>query len=321
MSMSSTTPPLISIITPSFNQGKYIEQTILSVINQDYPNIEYIVIDGGSTDETREILARYETRLSWVSEPDRGQADAINKGFQRASGVIFAWLNADDLYTPGAVSTVMRYFEEHPEVHFVYGDALALDENGHSYGIRTHVRETTLDELINVGDYIVQPAVFWRADLWRDIGLLDETLHYTLDYEYWMRTARHYKPVYIPVCLAQERLYAQAKTFMGAIKRLEEIEMVARRNGGAGIPISMREEAAANYAVRGFAKVARIQAEGIADLRLALQLRPPFIRFLKYFCILFFFGSGSLSRFWLNLNRIRWRRKQHVTFPITTKDY
>src|SRR5262249_45140624 len=122
--------PLVSIVTPSFNQGRFIRETIESVLLQDYPNLEYMVIDGGSTDETVSILERYRDRFFWVSEPDRGQAHAINKGWKRAKGDILAWLNSDDMYLPGAISNAARYLVDHPEIGLVYGDGYHVAEDG-----------------------------------------------------------------------------------------------------------------------------------------------------------------------------------------------
>src|SRR5688572_25596277 len=122
--------PLVSIVTPSYNQGRYIEETIQSVLNQDYPNLEYLVLDGGSTDETLEILKRYEGRLVWISEKDRGQADAINKGFHLAKGRILGWLNSDDTYSPGAIRKVAQYFQTHRDVGLLYGEGYHVDTAG-----------------------------------------------------------------------------------------------------------------------------------------------------------------------------------------------
>ncbi len=155
--------PLITVVTPSYNHERFIEATIQSVLTQDYAPIEYIVMDGGSTDGTLDILRKYEDRLTWVSERDKGQGDAINKGFRRATGDIWCWLNSDDLFTPGALKTVAEFFQSHPDASFVYGDAEAITLDGTPAGIRTHIRPTDFDFLLNGGDPIVQPAAFWRA--------------------------------------------------------------------------------------------------------------------------------------------------------------
>lgn len=305
--------PLVSIITPSYNQAAYIEQTILSVRQQDYPRIEHLVIDGGSTDGTLDILRRYPDRLKWISEQDRGQADAINKGFRLATGDILGWVNSDDLYAPGAIRAVVEHFQQHPDHHFVYGDCEALDETGRSYGIRTHVKPGDWRELVFGLDFIVQPASFWRADVWRTCGELDESLRYTLDYEYWMRVARRYAIHYIPVLLAKERLYAAAKTFSGAVTRIEEIEMVARRHGGDGLPRNYRAEGAANYALRALERARRGDwAAAKADWQRVREIRPPRVKFLRYFGAMALLGPERISDIWLWLNRQRQGRKAGV---------
>lgn len=306
----------VSIITPSFNQAKYIEETILSVREQNYPHIEHIVIDGGSTDGTLDILRKYEDKLTWISEKDRGQADAINKGFRRATGDILGWVNSDDMYVPGAIQAVVEHFQAHPEDSFIYGDAEALDESGKSYGIRTHVKQGGWKELVGELDFIVQPASFWRAALWQQCGELDEALHYTLDYEYWMRAAKQFPPHYVPVLLARERLYAAAKTFSGAVTRMDEIEMVAQRHGGDGLPYNYRAEAAANYVLRGFKRlVGREWAGGKADLKRAVEIRPPLLKFAKYLGALTLLGPEALSDIWLGLNQRRAGRKAGTRMP------
>src|SRR4030067_2556851 len=129
--------PLVSIVTPSYNQAEFLEKTILSVINQDYPRLEYFVMDGGSTDGSLEIIKRFEHRITnWISEPDRGQSDAINKGWSMASGDIFAWLNSDDMYAPGAVQAAVQAFRENPEAGMVYGDAILVDRDGNELTIK-----------------------------------------------------------------------------------------------------------------------------------------------------------------------------------------
>ena len=186
-----------SIITPSYQQGQFITQTIRSVLEQNYTAIEYIVMDGGSTDSTLEILRHYEDRLQWYSEPDDGQADAINKGFTLASGDVFAWLNSDDYYAPGTIKRVADYFATHPETAFVYGDAIGIDLKERNYGVRMHVGlrqkiiESDFDILLNLYDFLVQPACFWRASLWREIGQLIQ--HCTM---LWTTTIGYASPTF-----------------------------------------------------------------------------------------------------------------------------
>ncbi len=311
----ASTRPLISVVTPSFNQGHYIEATVWSVLEQDYPHLEYIVVDGGSTDQTLDILRRYEDRLSWSSQPDQGQADAINKGFAQANGEIMGWLNSDDIYAPGALRAVATYFEQHPDAMFVYGDAIGIDRTGKQYGVRQHIRQrqrypdSDFDVLLQRYDFIVQPASFWRRTLWRDVGALNLHLRYSMDYEYWMRVAKQYSLDYLPVTLAYERLYGEAKTGSGTIERLDEIEQVALRQGGSGIPAHYRAEAAAHYAARGVQHALRGKFEAMnADFAASRALQAPFPSFARYLLVMLLFGSQAIPNAWLWLNRWRTRR-------------
>lgn len=311
------TPPKISIITPSYNQAPYIEATLRSVLDeQDYPNLEYWVIDGGSTDGTLDILRRYEGRLRWISEPDGGQADAINKGMRLATGDILAWMNSDDLYAPGALRAAGEYFAAHPETMFLYGDALAIDEHDASHGIRVHVRAADADYLVNTGDPIVQPASFWRREVWQACGELDVSLRYALDYEYWMRVARRYPLTYLPVVLAKERLYADAKTFRGSIARSEEIAASARRHGGAGFPSHFADEAAVSYLMRALRLALRRDLAGArADLGRARAARHSWYRFVLYLGVNMLLGARGVPRARLLQNRLRQQRKHESRFP------
>lgn len=305
--------PLVSIVTPSFNQAHFLEKAILSVSQQDYPYIEHLVVDGGSTDGTLGLLERYSHRLRWISEPDNGQADAINKGFRMAKGAIFAWLNADDLYAPKAIRTVVEYFKTHPDAYFVYGDALAIDEYGRPYGLRMNVKPTQLRDLVQVGDAIVQPAAFWRAELWRTVGELDTTLHYNLDYEYWMRVAARYDLHYLPCCLAWERLYALAKTFTGNLERMEEMAQVAERHGGKGIPANFRPEAASYYWLRAWDHLLRRQwREAREDFRRAWQTNNSPSRLALYLGALLLFGDAGIPRLRLYSNYLRARLRRRA---------
>lgn len=203
---------LASIITPSYNQAGYIEDTILSVKNQDYPNIEHLVIDGGSTDDTVDVLKRYDDHLVWLSEPDDGQADAINKGYRLAKGeIIGSWLNSDDTYMAGVVSAVVEYFQNRPEVDWVYGDGYFTNEQGEVLW-RVDGQPFDLKKLICEYQYIFQPSVFFRKKVLDDIGFVDASLHMTMDYDFLIRLGLKFKAGYIPQVLATRRLHAEAKT-------------------------------------------------------------------------------------------------------------
>jgi len=187
--MHTTTNPLVSIITPSYNQANFLEQTIRSVLAQDYQPIELIIIDGASTDGSVEIIRKYETELAyWISEPDQGQADAINKGFNRARGDIVAWLNSDDLYLPGAVSQAVDALRTDPDLGMVFSDALTIDAQGRPLNMLVF-GDWGLEELMSFR-IVCQPAVFIRRTVLDQTGFLDPDYHYLLDHHLWIRIAK-----------------------------------------------------------------------------------------------------------------------------------
>lgn len=225
--------PLVSIVTPSFNQARYIEATIQSVLAQDYPRIEYIIIDGGSTDGTVEIIKNYEGRLaSWVSEPDEGQTDAINKGFARAKGDILAWINSDDTYEPEAVAAAVRYLEGHPDVGLVYGDCSFINESGGVIG-KFNAAQTDLPLLRRGYVHIPQQASFFRADLWRQVGPLDTSFYFAMDYDLWTRLAARSDIKYVPQTWANFRLHTSGKTIVADDRCWPEMIRVHYRDGGS----------------------------------------------------------------------------------------
>lgn len=228
--------PLVSIITPSFNQGEFIAATIDSVLTQDYPAIEYLVVDGGSTDGTLDVLRSYGARLNWISEPDQGQADAVNKGIARTQGAIVAWLNADDLYVPGAVARGVAELEAHPNAALVYGNAEFIDRAGTVLGPCPQVEPFDLARLLHHLDFIVQPATFFRRAAFERVGGLDVGLRYCLDYDLWLRLARQSAVRYSATPLAQARIYPETKTASGGLARLDEIERMVRRYGRNMLP-------------------------------------------------------------------------------------
>lgn len=201
---------LVSIITPSFNQARYLEATIESVLSQDYPRIEYIVIDGASTDGSVDIIKKHENRLAfWVSEKDSGQADAINKGLARTNGDIVAWLNSDDYYLPKAISNAVKVFEGIPGLVMAYGDMLAVNELGQTFNTLKY-KQLSLEDLLCF-QIIGQPAVFFRREAFEKTGGLDTTFHYLLDHHLWIRLAQQGKILHVPQTWAAARYHAEAK--------------------------------------------------------------------------------------------------------------
>ncbi|MFN8435163.1 MAG: glycosyltransferase family 2 protein [Anaerolineales bacterium] len=201
---------LVSIITPSYNQAKYLEQTITSVLDQTYPSIEYIVVDGKSKDGSVDIIKKYVDKLAyWVSEKDKGQADAINKGFSRATGEIIAWLNSDDYYLPETVQDAVKIFEENPDVVLVYGNMLAVDENSVTFNTMKY-RQLTLKDLLCF-NIIGQPAVFMRRSALQQTNGLDATFHFLLDHLLWIQIAKQGKILHVNQTWAAARYHAEAK--------------------------------------------------------------------------------------------------------------
>lgn len=207
--------PRLSVVTPSFNQASFLEETIRSVLLQNYPNLEYIVIDGGSTDGSVEIIRRYEPWLAyWVSEPDRGQAHAINKGLARSTGQILAWLNSDDTYLPDTLWKITKLYQQKPDTQLVYGSAIFTDESGtHTNLYSGQPLKAGLDRMKYwLGWPIPQPTVFFSRDLLVRYSTLDETYRYALDYEWLIRLSQYVEFVCLPDVLATYRLHGQSKT-------------------------------------------------------------------------------------------------------------
>jgi glycosyltransferase involved in cell wall biosynthesis len=225
--------PLVSIVTPSFNQVRFLEETMRSALEQDYPRIEYIVMDGGSTDGSVEIIKKYEAHLAyWESTADKGQTDAINKGFGRASGEMLAWLNSDDLLLPGAVSSAVRFLQAHPEVGMVYGDAIFINAEGEKIG-NFSAAQTDLKRLQRGYVHIPQQAAFFRADLWHKVGPLDTSFYFAMDYDLWVRLAREAQLLYVPELWASFRLHGDTKTIAEDDRCWPEMLRVHYRNGGS----------------------------------------------------------------------------------------
>lgn len=224
--------PKVSIITPSYNQGRFLEASILSVLGQDYPNIEYIIVDGGSKDESVEIIQKYADRLAWwVSEKDKGHADALNKGFSHATGEILAWLNSDDIYYPSAVSEAVAYLNEHPEVGMVYGDALLIDNTGKATG-KFASKQTSYHAMLRGSVHIPQATTFYRTSLWKQVGPLDLSLFFAFDYDLWVKLAKVSEIRYLPRLWAQFRLHGEGKSVVNDDRCYPDMMRVSKREGG-----------------------------------------------------------------------------------------
>jgi glycosyltransferase involved in cell wall biosynthesis len=223
--------PLITIITPSFQQARFLRACLDSVLNQDYPNLEYLVMDGGSTDGSVEILQSYGDRVVWSSGPDGGQAAAINAGIRSSRGAILGYLNSDDVLLPGALKAVAKAFDSNPTADVIYGEAEMIDESGKTVGIyptREFLKATFFGDC-----YICQPAAFWRRETQHKVGLLDDSLHSALDYDYWIRIARSGGQfLHLDTTLAQSRDYPETKTRSDRARAFDEIFSVSRRHLG-----------------------------------------------------------------------------------------
>ena len=227
--------PRITVITPSFNQGIYIEQTIKSIHSQDYPNLEHLVVDGGSTDQTLDVLRKYEKQMHWVSEPDRGQTHAINKGLQGATGDVICYLNSDDLFTPGALLKVGGFFRDHPQAFWLTGKCQIIDQNGQemrrpgtiykNFWLHGHSLK-----VLSVMNYLSQPATFWRRGAFEQVGYLDERWYFTMDYDYWLRLGKHYRLWFLDEYLACFRVHPASKGSSSAKSQFDEELEVAKQH-------------------------------------------------------------------------------------------
>ncbi len=224
--------PLVSIITVSFNHAKYIEETILSIRQQDYPNVEHIVIDIGSTDGTLDILRKYQDKLRWFSENDYGREYIFSQGVYRSEGDILTWLSPGIVLVPSAIHTIVEYFATHSNDDFIYGDIEALDETGKPYtelSFRNHIKFGGWLQYAKVLDFIVQPSAFWRAHLFKKHDEYGETRIFYQDSMYWKLVSKHLKPHYIPLVLAKKRLFSTVNFFSWSLKSIDEIATMIQR--------------------------------------------------------------------------------------------
>lgn len=214
--------PRITIVTPSFNQAAFLERTILSVLEQGYPNLEYIIVDGGSSDGSVDIIRKYSDKLAWwVSEPDGGQTDAINKGLQRATGEWVAWQNSDDIYYPGVFHDLAAVAARMPRVGLIIGDMMLIDEYDRPLRDIRYVTPSYAS-LLAEGMVLTNQAAFWRRHLLEEIGFMAEELHYAFDYEWFLRLTRHTKSFHVAKIWGALRLHSETKTSTQAQLFLEE---------------------------------------------------------------------------------------------------
>jgi len=219
--MGDNKQPLVSIVTPSYNQGQFIEETIRSVLLQNYPNIEYIIVDGGSTDNSLDIIKKYASRLAWfVSEKDSGQAQAINKGFQQAKGKYVAWLNSDDIYLQGAITKAVTVLEKNRNLGLVYANTLSIDAETHVFNLM-HFQDWKLPDLMKFR-IISQPAVFMRMVALEKTGFLDDQFSFLMDHHLWTRIAIDYPIQFVDDFWAGARFHTDAKNISQAVGFGEE---------------------------------------------------------------------------------------------------
>jgi glycosyltransferase involved in cell wall biosynthesis len=289
--------PLVSIITPSYNQADFLEATIGSVLKQEYPHIEYGVVDGGSTDASLEIIKRYEDHMDWwVSEPDRGQADAINKGMARTRGDIVAWINSDDIYLPGAIRKAVAVFERHDPA-LVFGDAITINSQGVPLNL-LRFGSWDLTDLMRFR-VICQPAVFIRRNVWKTVGGLDPSYHYMLDHQLWIRIAAAYNIMHVSELLAASRYHGEAKNVVFAADFSDEIERVEKWM--RGYPALAKKYAEDRRKIRGGAR--RLRARYLLDGDLPKQA------FLMYLRAL---------RLWPSYVAAHWHRILYAFFRLIT---
>jgi len=261
------TLPRISVITPSYNQGRFLEETILSVIGQNYPNLEYIIMDGGSTDDSVAVIKKYEKHLAyWESEKDKGQSHAVNKGMERASGDILCWINSDDLFLPGSFSFLSSLPYNVQDPVLIYGNCIMFKEmNEGLWTFSTNVMGASRSSMLEVNDFINQSSSFWTRTAWEKAGPLREDIHYAFDWEWFLR-AQKAGVVLIPVNkgLSMYRVHADHKSAQGGNARRDEI-------------LSIYQE----YSCRHAALYKMIREEDLSFSTLRNRLARRTLRFLK----------------------------------------
>jgi glycosyltransferase involved in cell wall biosynthesis len=251
--MSADNYPLVSIVTPAYNQAEFLRETIESVLSQDYPRIEYLVLDDGSTDETPQVLAEYEGRVRWQRHANMGQTPTINKGWQLATGDVVTWLNSDDTFLPGAVRKGVEYLMSHSETGIVFGDSLFTEADGTPLERTKPPAGDRFDYLtfvVECENPIAQPSAFIRRAVVEDVGLLDPSYYYFMDWDFWLRAGARHRIDYIPELLSTYRLHAESKTVAQAARAAPELEyMYEKFFALEGLPaevLKVKDRATAN---------------------------------------------------------------------------
>lgn len=234
--MSTKSFPKISIITPSFNQAQFLEETINSVLSQNYPNLEYIVVDGKSTDGSHGIIQKYQNQLTWIRDPDKNQTEAINKGFRRATGNILAYLNSDDMYLPDTLNRVSETMNKNQNLLWLTGDCVIVNEHGREINrtIRYYKNMLSLTNnlgILKIANYISQPSTFLKRDLFKLVGPFNEALNYTMDLDYWIRCYKYSRPkILMGLPLSRFRIHTKSKGGSAFALQFLEYEKVLEMN-------------------------------------------------------------------------------------------
>jgi len=254
--MNTNQLPIISIVTPSYNQGSYLEETILSVLEQGYPALEFFIFDGGSTDGSLDIIQKHQDRLTfWESKPDRGQSHAINKGFRMASGEIVAWLNSDDLLAPGALKVVAQAWQQNPGVGLITGQTEIIDQAGKPTGNIFGSEPNVINSLLSSENPVSQPSTFFSTSALKEVGFLDETLHMSMDWDLWLRIGARYPTLFIPKMLSKSRNWEMTKTRTQLVRSGPEhiriVKNFIKQNPDFLTPMQKRQALGSGYLRKG----------------------------------------------------------------------